>query len=612
MTRFHRWQVTVFIWSCYVHVLMVAPRPLVLVGCILVLAIFVRFLAVISSPGSWTGRYATLGTDVLCHLWPRTLVQARLGLSFAVIVVFASLLVRSPSVWSPSIALAVLTTVLYLSCRVHMISPLPPGSAAMSGASGCHPALPWHGSFRAVLTIMAALVLMLSYISWARAWSESSMVWWDWTEMTSREHQDGLAFRVWFDKTLQVPDPSQMYWRGAVLPVHANNKWRPDPSDRPHLAPDEVAPSYEEPAPVPGPVWRYRQEPVQQPEGAWFTLETTRSRPAGVAWTSAGQARLDPSASAPRQWQWAQPQPLFASDRGLQGSDRSRHLQLTDQSNPLSRALARSWRQKTEDPRELVGLALAYFQAHFSYTLTPPQPTGLDRRNSIDFLMFKSHMGYCQHFSDAFAVLMREAGVPSRIVLGYYGARPNRYDDYWVVGQDSAHAWVEVWIDGDGWVRVDPTQAVSSTWWQSGVPAWKQSLEELWDAFRLRWIEPLEPALRGLGPLAALCVMGFWGRVFWRRYRRSPWDRAVLRLRRHLASAGVVWPAYEGALSVASRLPSSWPATARLSAKQALSAVSTCSYGSPAIGRDGLGLPDPVLRPIAQACRHLRRVRHRS
>src|SRR5690606_40152580 len=66
-----------------------------------------------------------------------------------------------------------------------------------------------------------------------------------------------------------------------------------------------------------------------------------------------------------------------------------------------------------------------------------------------------------EHFSSAYVVLMRAAGIPARVVTGYAGGYHNRYGDYWLVRRSDAHAWAEVWLEGRGWVRVDPTAAVA-------------------------------------------------------------------------------------------------------------------------------------------------------
>ena len=56
---------------------------------------------------------------------------------------------------------------------------------------------------------------------------------------------------------------------------------------------------------------------------------------------------------------------------------------------------------------------------------------------------------------------LRAAGIPTRVVTGYQGGTFNRYADYWIVRQSDAHAWDEIWVDGHGWLRIDPTSAIA-------------------------------------------------------------------------------------------------------------------------------------------------------
>ncbi len=96
-------------------------------------------------------------------------------------------------------------------------------------------------------------------------------------------------------------------------------------------------------------------------------------------------------------------------------------------------------------------------RADFVYTLDAELPV----RDAVDQFLFQTRSGYCEHFSSAFTVLMRAAGIPARVVTGYVGGYRNPLGGYWVVRRMDAHAWAEVWLEGRGWVRVDPTAAVA-------------------------------------------------------------------------------------------------------------------------------------------------------
>ena len=133
-------------------------------------------------------------------------------------------------------------------------------------------------------------------------------------------------------------------------------------------------------------------------------------------------------------------------------------LQLPAGYNPRSRELAASWRSAAPDARRIVAQALDLFgQEPFRYTLRPP----LLGRDGVDEFLFTTRAGFCEHYAAAFVVLMRAAGVPARVVTGYQGGEPDQLSDEWLVRQSDAHAWAEVWLADEGWVRIDPTGAVA-------------------------------------------------------------------------------------------------------------------------------------------------------
>lgn len=140
----------------------------------------------------------------------------------------------------------------------------------------------------------------------------------------------------------------------------------------------------------------------------------------------------------------------------LEDRDRRRALRLPEGFNPQTLALARSWRSADANPEAIIARFLEYVRGNFTYTLVAP-PLG---RNSVDDFLFDTRAGYCEHFSSAFVYLMRAADIPARIVTGYQGGWWNTAAGYLLVRQSDAHAWAEVWIEGRGWIRVDPTAAV--------------------------------------------------------------------------------------------------------------------------------------------------------
>jgi transglutaminase-like putative cysteine protease len=140
-------------------------------------------------------------------------------------------------------------------------------------------------------------------------------------------------------------------------------------------------------------------------------------------------------------------------------SDRLRGIEtrLPDGANPRTRQLSHELRAQHPDDMDFVAAVLQMFaQQPYFYTLTPPKLAD----DSVDRFLFESKRGFCGHYASAFAVLMRAAGIPARVVTGYQGGTFNRFSDYWILRQSNAHAWDEIWIDGRGWVRIDPTTAI--------------------------------------------------------------------------------------------------------------------------------------------------------
>ena len=135
--------------------------------------------------------------------------------------------------------------------------------------------------------------------------------------------------------------------------------------------------------------------------------------------------------------------------------------------DPQARALAEQWRNSAGSPEQVVQDAIGMFHDQkFFYTL---QPGTLQSGDRVDEFLFRSRRGFCEHYAGAFVFLMRAAGIPAHVVIGYQGGTLNPLDGYYVVRQREAHAWAEVWITGRGWIRVDPTAAVDPARVEQGI-----------------------------------------------------------------------------------------------------------------------------------------------
>ncbi|MFT5505803.1 MAG: transglutaminase-like putative cysteine protease [Gammaproteobacteria bacterium] len=165
------------------------------------------------------------------------------------------------------------------------------------------------------------------------------------------------------------------------------------------------------------------------------------------------------------------------------------YLELTskypDIGNPKTVALGQKFAREYSNKTELVDAVLRMFrEQEYVYTLQPPLLSG----DTVDQFLFESLRGFCEHYAGAFAFIMRAAGIPSRIVTGYQGGEYNDVGNYWIVRQSDAHAWTEVWIKDRGWIRVDPTAAVSPDRIERGLD---EALPEELSRFRIRNRNPI-------------------------------------------------------------------------------------------------------------------------
>lgn len=136
--------------------------------------------------------------------------------------------------------------------------------------------------------------------------------------------------------------------------------------------------------------------------------------------------------------------------------ERAEALEVPASITPAVRDLAESWAVQNRDARGVVSNALQFFRTQgFAYSLTPGE------YNDLDEFLFRRRVGFCEHYAASFATLMRLAGVPARVVVGYLGGEYNDLGHFVLVRQADAHAWCEVWLPENGWTRVDPTSAVA-------------------------------------------------------------------------------------------------------------------------------------------------------
>ena len=106
------------------------------------------------------------------------------------------------------------------------------------------------------------------------------------------------------------------------------------------------------------------------------------------------------------------------------------------------------------DPARKVALLMEHFRTGgYTYALRSPAGAG----NPLERFLLRSKTGYCEYYASGLTVMLRAVGVPARIVGGYLGGEYNSAGNYYLVRQSTAHTWVEAYLDGQGWVRLDAT-----------------------------------------------------------------------------------------------------------------------------------------------------------
>jgi len=145
------------------------------------------------------------------------------------------------------------------------------------------------------------------------------------------------------------------------------------------------------------------------------------------------------------------------------------------------KALTDQLTQEARTPYERVARLSRFFHEQFRYSLTVET---VPQTHYLSYFLFKQREGHCEMFAAAMAVLCRMAEIPARVVTGFYTTERNQ--KFFIVRQSHAHTWVEVWLDGFGWLTVDPTppSALES---RTSRFAFLATLYDYWDVWTVLW-----------------------------------------------------------------------------------------------------------------------------
>ena len=270
-------------------------------------------------------------------------------------------------------------------------------------------------------------------------------------DLSSLAQSNEIAFRVRFDHN-QVPQSRNLYWRGPVLWQFDGTQWlqrRGDP--------------FRPPAPV-----DYQQDSIVRYETTlvksslkWLpALDLPQQLPDNLPLGNAYQIALFPAANGVTGKRFRLASALAYHTTGeLSRRDRQDALQLPPGLTiPQTQGLAQRLLQENGGTARgfAEGFLKRLHEEEYYYSLEPPPGAG----NPETFL-FRDRIGFCEHYASAMVLAARSVGIPARVVIGYQGGELNPLTGDWVVREESAHAWTELWLDGEGWVRFDPTAAVA-------------------------------------------------------------------------------------------------------------------------------------------------------
>ncbi|MBF0100485.1 MAG: DUF3488 domain-containing transglutaminase family protein [Desulfobacterales bacterium] len=271
-------------------------------------------------------------------------------------------------------------------------------------------------------------------------------------KMSRLIQREATAFKVKFNGP--IPAPENLYWRGIIFDYFTGDNWIYENSERVSHGKIEG----ENPVDY---------EVILEPHGKkWvFALDVPVS---GPNWAKI----LDDHTLRSYHNIYQKKRFRAVSYLSIQGDVfqtwDTKSLKLPADGNPKARAMAEELKKRSESPDQIIQSALDMFvRENFVYTLDPP----MLKDDLIDDFLFRTRQGFCEHYASAFTFLMRASGIPSRIVGGYQGGEINPYDQYLIIRQSDAHVWVEVWLKGRGWVRIDPTAYVVPERIQRGVDA---------------------------------------------------------------------------------------------------------------------------------------------
>jgi protein-glutamine gamma-glutamyltransferase len=313
---------------------------------------------------------------------------------------------------------------------------------------------------------------------------------------------DKLALRIRFDD--EVISRENMYWRGLVFDVFDGRRWqRSIPVKQSVIVAGVGTPflSTAKDSTASAIAYEVLMEPTNHHWLYGVPVVTITENALSVIYTPQQEVLQKQVVSQRSKYRAVSYLQAPISQAGLSTTAYRQYTHLPRGYNPQTQKIAQQWRQQAGSHQAYINKVLEYYRGSFTYTLSPPKLA----KHTVDEFLFSTRQGFCEHFSSSFAVLMRSVGIPARVVVGYQGGEWDKDNSFLQVYQRDAHAWNEVWLDGQGWLRIDPTASVADIRIAEGVSAalpqyerklvggsatvypWLNQLRQQWQRMDYQW-----------------------------------------------------------------------------------------------------------------------------
>jgi len=208
----------------------------------------------------------------------------------------------------------------------------------------------------------------------------------------------------------------------------------------------------------------------------------------------------------------------------LSGEMRRVHLQLPLMDPAIGR-LARETTQHALAPEAKARTIETYLRTRYGYsTQLLPAPVA----DPIAHFLFVRREGHCEYFASSMAIMLRTLGIPSRVATGFQSGTYNPISEWYLIRASDAHAWVEAWIEGRGWVTFDPTPSAPPP---DQLALWHTAAMYL-DAMEIFWQDwvmsyDLERQLIIANKIGQNMRLPAWTGQTPAQYARQLWDTAI-------------------------------------------------------------------------------------